>query len=173
MKAVDLGWMAGSIQISNSSQLQRLPEEPRAESSDASTDLWIFRDGRKAVSGTTMLRGLIRGLSQADSQSSLLDSLIHAGQLEAALADVDHHEAKAACELTDALAEILCHGGASVDPGEIAKRIKVPEKLNVSPPEGFTYYALHPLDFARVVDRLPVAARYALIGIRGIGTTLR
>src|SRR5207245_9547085 len=45
--------------------------------------------------------------------------------------------------------------------------------LSVSPPDGFTYYALHPLDFANVLTRIPGDRReYAIIGIRSIGTTL-
>src|SRR4029077_5287099 len=47
------------------------------------------------------------------------------------------------------------------------------EWTSISPPEGFTYYALHPLDFARVIAQLPPEPRpCAVIGIRSIGTTL-
>jgi len=46
-----------------------------------------------------------------------------------------------------------------------------PDTLTVAPPEGFTYYALHPGDFARLAAGLD-SQRYAVIGIRSIGTTL-
>src|SRR5262249_29689910 len=45
--------------------------------------------------------------------------------------------------------------------------------VDVSIPEGFAYYALHPLDYADLVERTELGARSALvIGIRSIGTTL-
>src|SRR5262249_16894970 len=48
----------------------------------------------------------------------------------------------------------------------------LPRSVRVSPPEGFAYYALHPMDFAAIA----CVGRYeycvAVIGIRTIGTAL-
>jgi hypothetical protein len=49
----------------------------------------------------------------------------------------------------------------------------VPDRIHVSPAEGFAYYALHPLDFADLASAVPLdAPRAAVVGIRSIGTTL-
>jgi len=72
--------MAGSVPISSGTSLAlacaELPEQENAKA--AETDLWIFRDGRTAVSGREMLRDLARRISQ-DASQSLVDSLIQAG----------------------------------------------------------------------------------------------
>jgi len=45
--------------------------------------------------------------------------------------------------------------------------------VSIAPPEGFSYYALHPSDFAKILPRMPVELeRCAVVGIRSIGTTL-
>jgi hypothetical protein len=138
----------------------------------AETDLWIFRDGRRDVSGPAMVRDLSRRISQGSSRS-LMDSLIQSGDLEAALGDADSPSAGAASELTDALAYSVCTGNVNQDLAQLVSRIAAPDSISVSPPEGFTYYALHPLDFARLAARVPAEPiPCAVIGIRSIGTTL-
>jgi len=173
--------MAGSTLISNGSQ--RLPTSGTAvnfshtlpTASPLQTDLWIFRDGKKFVSGPEMLHSLLRRISgAATAPSSLLDALIEAGQLEAALADAHSTYASTAAELTDALASAVCFDKqCTVAASRLAEQICPPDQLSISPPEGFTYYALHTLDFANVISQLTDKPRAcALIGIRSIGTTL-
>ena len=145
-------------------------DQPTAEESSKS-DLWIFREGRKEVSGPAFLRELREGLA---AHQATIDSLIHAGELEAALADAASQATSLAACVTDALALHLCTGtfGAD-DPERVASRIETPCILHISPPEGFTYYALHPLDFARAADLIAESSSaFAVIGIRSIGTTL-
>src|SRR5579859_2823637 len=105
MKAEDSGSMAGTTPISSSSPLVPGPDTaaPALLASSASgTDLWIFRDGKKPVSGPTMVRDLQRRISAAAGNShSLLDALIEAGELEAALADANTPYASTAAKLTD------------------------------------------------------------------------
>jgi hypothetical protein len=138
----------------------------------AGTDLWIFRDGRKEVSGTAMVRDLGRRVKQPNSKS-VLDSLIEAGELEAALCDAAAPGAVAAAKLTDALADAVFTGNHNSNLAELVARIEAPDRVSVSAPEGFTYYALHPLDFSKIADRVPTEPRAcAIIGIRSIGTTL-
>lgn len=141
----------------------------------ASTDLWIFRDGKKVISGPQMLSGLrSRIATVAGNSGSLIDALIEAGQFESALADAGNCFADMAAELTDALAFALCGGNFEIEKAvQLASRLQTPDSLSISAPEGFTYYALHPLDFASCIGRVPADPGHcALIGIRSIGTTL-
>ena len=165
--------MVSSVQSSSSTQHVALTPLPPTRADDrAKSDLWIFREGRREVSGPAMVRDIIRRLESGDA---LLDCLIQAGELESALADLNAPGASAAARLTDALAVRLCMGDAArgLDPNQLAAKIKAPDKISISPPEGFTYYALHPLDFAKVIDRVADhPAGCAVIGIRSIGTTL-
>lgn len=165
--------MAGSTQISSTvASPITAADPPKRADERAKSDLWIFREGRHEVSGPAMVRGLMRKLA---SRNSLLDCLIEAGELEAALADLDAPGERAAAALTDALALRLFAGGQA-DQAELerlAEQLEVPETISISPPEGFTYYALHPFDYARVADRIASQARsFAVIGVRSIGTTL-
>jgi hypothetical protein len=165
--------MAGSTQISSgAASVITAADPPKRAEERAKSDLWIFREGRRDVSGRSMVRGLTRRLA---SENSLLDSLIEAGELEAALADLNTPGERAAAALTDALALGLCAGDrvSQAKLEQLSGTIDVPETISISPPEGFTYYALHPSDYARVVDR--IASRsgiFAVIGVRSIGTTL-
>jgi hypothetical protein len=165
--------MVSSVQISsNTQQIAATTHRSRPADDRAKSDLWIFREGRREVSGPAMVRNIMGRLKSANA---LLDCLIQAGELEAALADLNAPGASATARLTDALAVRLCTGETNrgVDPAQLAGKIEAPETISISPPEGFTYYALHPLDFARVADRIPDRpAACAVIGVRSIGTTL-
>lgn len=165
--------MAGSIQISSSAASLIEATDPLQKPDErAKSDLWIFREGRREVSGRALTRNLIRRLA---SSNLLLDSLIEAGGLEAALADLNAPGTAAAAALTDALAIALCSGNQveQVNLSQLPARIEVPETISISPPEGFSYYAMHPLDYARIVDRFASqSGAYAVIGVRSIGTTL-
>ena len=121
-----------------------------------------------------MLGELSRGVSRIRSNpESLVDALIQAGQLEGALADAGLDDIRSASALTDTLALMLAGGQPRAGAPELAGRIAVPDTLRVSPPEGFTYYALHPLDFAQVTARIAQEPKVcAVVGIRSIGTTL-
>ena len=173
--------MAGSTPISDGSEPVHPAEEAAAHAaipekeSAAQTDLWIFREGKKSVSGPEMLHDLERRISAAATNSkALLDALIQAGELEAALADAGSRAAEVAAKLTDDLALALCTGSLSVSGTlNLIAQMHPPDRLSISPPEGFTYYALHPLDFAKVIAEIPEQPHVcALIGIRSIGTTL-
>jgi len=169
--------MAGTTPISDNFSLPQpgIEPEPSATPSAAESDPWIFRDGKRSVSGSQLLDDLRRRIASAAESSTLLDALIEAGELEAALADAGSGSAEAAARVTDCLAAAVIRG----DPNALARaathadQIAPPDMLAVAPPEGFTYYALHPSDFARLAETLPSEEpRYAVVGIRSIGTTL-
>ena len=108
-----------------------------------------------------------------------------AGELECAVADAgasDEHVA-AASQLTLMLADAALGCGLprrSSDGPSIARdglltlqQLGYGGSVSVGVPEGFAYYALHPLDYADLVERLELAQpRAFVIGIRSIGATL-
>jgi len=139
----------------------------------ATRDPWVFREGRESVSGSGAVRGISTQLQRGSR--GWVDALVQAGELEAALSDAGDGYPSCSTELTDALAAAVCTGSEShaVRASETIGRITPPDWISISPPEGFTYYALHPLDFARVAAQLGVEPRpCAVIGVRSIGTTL-
>lgn len=139
----------------------------------ASEDLWIFRDGKQKVCGKELLESLRRRVTDSLPAVEVVDALIEAGELEAALADAEWPSAPAAAEVTNALASFLCGRRSLTRAAELLSTLDVPSEVNISPPEGFTYYALNPGDFVRVLARIPSEPRAcAIIGIRSIGTTL-
>jgi hypothetical protein len=133
-----------------------------------------------------LLRGLSRQLecavSLSDFQSQyardeLVDALLRAGELECAFEDRGFtSEAGSLAKCSDELARALIGQRRPSFPEmtlQDLSAIGISERLALSNPEGFCYYALHPLDYIDVLmqaDIRPPAA--AVIGIRSIGTTL-
>jgi len=149
--------------------------------SAAETDLWVFRNGRKSVAGLRLLNELHAALKQLlDSSASQirersLNVLIRAGELESALADAASPAASPLASLTDALAFTLLSGDlrSVTKLADSLSNLCLPQTIETSPPEGFSYYALHPLEFADAAMGLADPPRpAAVIGIRSIGTTL-
>lgn len=140
-------------------------------------NLLVFRDGQTKVCGCTLKNALaqnFRSLGNPDPTNKILSMLLRAGELECALADA---AALGCCqEITDSLAQTLISPETVPDVNSLLAILDVthvPEELSISAPEGFAYYALHPLKFADVLDQLsPLSARTAVVGIRSIGTTL-
>src|SRR5437868_3255123 len=141
----------------------------------------VFREGKRVVAGRWLRDDLASRINRLNlarlSHDELTDALICAGELECALADKHSHSIapSLAQEVTDALARQLV-SGEFLDCSTLLAKLAsqdVPAELTISPPEGFAYYGLHPLDFARATSHLSSrAGRLAVIGIRGIGTTL-
>ena len=149
------------------------PKSPLLPMNTPEADPWIFRDGRTNISGAALSRGIRLSLSSSDDDS-IADALIQAGELEAGISDAGLPATEAA-QLTDVLATALCVGEPRYveEAQQLLEQLRVPEQVSVSPPEGFTYYALHPLDFHRVSVELTSQSRsFAIVGIRSIGTTL-
>src|SRR2546423_15254301 len=93
--------MAGSTQISNqTASTMAAADPPKTADERAKSDLWIFREGRREVSGPGMVRDLVHRLA---SKTSLLDSLIEAGEVEAALAGMNAPGGPSAATPSDAL----------------------------------------------------------------------
>src|SRR5581483_1191913 len=149
-------------------------------SSDNAWNMYIFRDGRRTVPGRQLTASLARRLrALADSPADpelTLSALLEAGELETALADMASPDLPRVQLITDSLASLLlapslagCWTSRLLD---FLAEVTPPPQAQVSPHEGFAYYALHPLDFGELAGSIPDAPGYAVIGIRSIGTTL-
>ena len=157
---------AATVPTANSQQPQARPAEQ---------DLWIFRDGNRTVPAPDMVADLRSKLESCRLSGSVIDALIEAGELEAALEDAGCRSATLASRVTNAIASVLC--GSSRDAlgtaADTLGSLEVPARIGVSPPEGFTFYALHPTDFVGVLCKVRREPRIcAVVGIRSIGTTL-
>src|SRR5690348_10125468 len=137
----------------------------------------VFRENRVSSSAQLLIQTLAEKLQTMDgSGDGLLDALLSAGELECALADAECSHASKIGAVTDALAATLVRGSfferARVQQNLLAAA-DLPEFVKVSPPEGFAYYALHPLKYADLAAKMPIESTHAaVIGIRSIGTTL-
>lgn len=112
-------------------------------------------------------------LTAAADESGWMDALLRSGELECALMDAGKPEAELLSRVTDRCAEILVSSEFSGRP-ELLSLLppQIQGELTVSTPEGFAYYALHPLRYADVVDDLGEVRDSVVVGIRSIGTTL-
>jgi hypothetical protein len=150
-----------------------------------SPEFHIFRDARRTVRAAELVARLKAELSQLPVRATLdhlLSLLLLAGELECALADADARECDASSVLTQVFADaaVECDSsGKSADGRQLSEQaakflnIAYNGTVSVSTPEGFAYYALHPLDCADLIARQHVRGDPVLvIGIRSIGTTL-
>jgi hypothetical protein len=150
------------------------------------------------VSGAELKSALLRRLERISEDlerepgsDDLVETLLRAGELECAVADADCAPLGTYTDLTDHLAERLVGRNLGSEPHlarlaspwhwqvelrplqKALAAAPIPHVLCISAPEGFAYYALHPLAFAEVVSKIAAPAGcMAFIGIRSIGTTL-
>ena len=140
-------------------------------------NLLVFREGRRRVSGEELrsrLRDQVAALNTETSRDDLLTALLYAGELECGVADADCAP-EVAQIIADDLAEALIGLKTlrTCDLLELLSGCSLPEQASLSAPEGFAYYALHPLAYSDVTERLPELGNgVAVLGIRSIGTTL-
>ncbi|HZU44817.1 MAG TPA: hypothetical protein VE994_19210 [Terriglobales bacterium] len=134
----------------------------------------VFRENRVAVATHLLARTLAEPLASTDREA-LLDALLRAGELECSLADAGSPAAAQVAAVTDALARHVVNG-RSYDAAALIRSLgslKFPAQVKISPPEGFAYYALHPLSYAELaLECVHQFGLVAVIGIRSIGTTL-
>ena len=118
----------------------------------------------------------LKRLSDAAPAYLKTGALLRAGELECGVADATEGCSSPFAGLTDVLAEAFLSGRLSSNfqnTKEAVAAAPMPEALTVSTPEGFAYYALQPIAYSIVLDKLPaLTKRVIVIGIRSIGTTL-
>jgi hypothetical protein len=155
-------------------------------------NLLVFREDRRRASGKEMKAALIARLEQLRSRGSqreLLSALLLAGEFECGAAGVYPKAANCCERLTAQIADALLdgEGAASSNPDSqkpkfdsltynslinAVRDLPAFEQLSISTPEGFAYYALHPLAYADVMRQISACERLLIVGIRSIGTTL-
>src|SRR5260221_13370823 len=121
-------------------------------------NLLVFREDQRRASGQELRTAVTAQLEQVcgyGSQEAVLGALLLAGELECGVADGDC-EAAHTCELlTDRIADALLFLEAADPPDfaqpnfqnilDTARALSNLTQLSISIPEGFAYYALHPL----------------------------
>jgi hypothetical protein len=137
----------------------------------------VFRQTAETVSGQKLVRRLLNAISKFNrfDPESVLDALVLAGEVECALSDAGWGSAGKAAEITDLLS--LAFVAGHCDEAKLKALVHEltshpPEAVRVSHPEGFTYYALHPGDFADGMADVDCGFPVAIVGIRSVGTTL-
>lgn len=150
-------------------------------------NLLVFREDRRHASGKELKAALTAQLEQLCghfSQQRLLTAQLLAGEIESGVADSDPEAARCYELVADQIAgELLAGEPAASNNSDFhhpdfhlllaaARALPVCEQLNISTPEGFAYYALHPLAYADVIRQIPACDRLLVVGIRSIGTTL-
>ena len=99
--------MAGTTLISEAAPNSAGPKSV-SRTNAAERDLWIFRDGKQSVPGAEVIADLKARIARcAHSSEPVLDALIEAGELEAALADSGCESAPTAARVTEALASVF------------------------------------------------------------------
>jgi len=139
------------------------------------TDLkfYVFRDGRKTVPAEHLLGALRGSLRAAKDENGWVDALLRSGELECALDDAGDAQAREIAAITDTCAKKLVSWSYSARPELMTELpLRLAGEVQVSTPEGFAYYALHPRQYADVVERLGALRGAVVVGIRSIGTTL-
>jgi len=139
----------------------------------------VYREGKEQVSSALLLRELSSAVAKlsANPQEAYLGALLRAGELECALSDAARDDAIFGAAVIDLIADLACgveYSGPAIQNAQaLLVKISASGKLTVSRPEGFAYYALHPLDFADLISASRIVALAAfVVGIRSIGTTL-
>lgn len=133
--------------------------------------LLVFREDRKQVRSQSAKADLLQACHE-----DVLGALMLAAEIECGVADAAPELASPWQQVPDFFAEALVSGAACLDSGRVRNLIQalpIPAILTISPPEGFAYYALHPLAYADVLNAVgELPSEVAVVGIRGIGTTL-
>ena len=134
---------------------------------------YVFREGRRSVSAEVLLAGLRGSLRAAADENGWVDALLRAGELECGLEDAGSLDAEKIAGVTDACAKKLVSWSFRSQPElMLGLPLRLEGEVTVSTPEGFAYYALHPRQYAEVVNRLGSVHEAVVIGIRSIGTSL-
>ncbi|MCU1286328.1 MAG: hypothetical protein JWO13_2678 [Acidobacteriales bacterium] len=153
--------------------------------------MMVFRDVRQQLPGKQLHSELLAELNSIqinrqneDAENLLVSALLRSGELECALTDLaaaddhHHHSAKLFADITDVIARSLLSPEHALQKIQYAtlllQQVKCPERVSISPPEGFCFYALHPFDYVHSLDRLALdpSQPVMVVGIRSMGTTL-
>src|SRR3954466_8673243 len=139
--------------------------------------MYVFRESHRVAPAGRLLAELADAVRRAafpSNSDEILDALLRAGGWECSLADSGQHwAATQIAGVTDCLASALVHGdrlAVAESCLQILNAMGLVGDVCVKTPEGFAYYGLHPLDYARLVDQQMAGSSdppsAAIIGIR-------
>jgi hypothetical protein len=153
--------------------------------------MMVFRDVRQQLPGSQLRSELLsevealHSAQSADLENFLVSVFLRAGELECALTDlaeagstIQSSSAALLTKVTDLIAQALLSPERTHDIARNAvsllRQVDCPATVQISPPEGFCFYALHPFDFVECARNLslPASGEVLVIGIRSMGTTL-
>jgi hypothetical protein len=142
-----------------------------------SWNLLVFREAARSLPSSGLLAALRRRINQATAahanSQTIINALVSAGELESALADAGAPGEAILRAISDSLADrLMASECANCQTLPALPDTIDPPYLKISPQEGFAYYALHPADFAELINQVPLHRSMAVIGIRSIGATL-
>lgn len=138
----------------------------------------VFRDNSDEIAGPELGRQLREAIARATrtrDRDAKVDAVLRAGTAECALGDCGSPLASQAALLTDHLAGIFVNRNRSEDmPEPLLTEViaALPARVQVTVPEGFAYYGLHPGDFSDAALELAGRSSVAVVGIRTIGVVL-
>jgi hypothetical protein len=160
---------------------ENLPANPDRIAPDIDAwKLFVFRKSRDLLSTVKLLQELRAEIGlRTGGAGSRIDTLVRAGEIETGLADAGSPVAARLGLLVDQLAGAACGGRLARAPllrqlEEAEVAADLPPEIRCAHPEGFSYYGLHPLDFADLAGRIhrDLRPRVQVVGIRSVGSTL-
>ncbi|MCU1307980.1 MAG: hypothetical protein JWN45_2675 [Acidobacteriaceae bacterium] len=153
--------------------------------------MMVFRDVRQQLPGSQLRSELLSEVEalhssqDADLENLLVSIFLRAGELECALTDlaeadptIQSPSAALLAKVTDLIAQALLSperaNEIATAAAALIRQADCPATVQISPPEGFCFYALHPFDYVECARNLsmPASGEVLVIGIRSMGTTL-
>jgi hypothetical protein len=135
----------------------------------------VYRDASRKLAGAEVVSELLDVSRIGADVQRRWSALSVAGELEAALADLEHTAAPIAADCTDELARACVTGDTAPARARLARlsRERLPDQVVLKRPEGYAFYALDPTRYGELACRLVRRGERALvIGVRSIGTSL-
>src|SRR5437879_11792473 len=126
--------------------------------------MMVFRDVRQQLPGSQLRSELLsevealHSAQSADLENLLVSVFLRAGELECALTDfaeadpkIQSPSAALVTKVTDLIAQALLSPERTREivttAAALMRQIDCPATVQVSPPEGLCFYALHPFDY--------------------------
>jgi hypothetical protein len=135
----------------------------------------VFRDSRELLPVQSQRKEVQELVRHADSSpESALEAFLRTAELECGLADASDACTPKVGKLTDSLAALVVQPELRRAPDDadaiLQQVVPATSEIKISRPEGFSYYALHPLSFAKCT--YPSSKAFAVVGIRSVGVSL-
>lgn len=139
----------------------------------------VYRHPYRELSGDAAKSALLAAMGRLARDpvgDCATEALLRAGELECALADLEHASESAAARVTDAMAShVLVDCGTELAAVERSLRaLALPERLRFRTPAGYAHHALDPRQYAALAERVRCSRERPIlvVGVRSIGTSL-